>query len=153
MNRRFSSQSGFTLIEVIVVVLLLGIAAAMVLPRGFREAATGAALDTEAQKLAGVIRLARQKAVTGGGTSKVHLSADSYYLTWQNSDGPETTEPSREIDSHVEITKFPPDNVIVFGPTGATSLQESMIIIISEKGDGTMTKTLEVNGLGTVDIK
>ncbi|MCL4439746.1 MAG: type II secretion system GspH family protein [Firmicutes bacterium] len=152
MNRRVSSESGFTLIEVIVVVLLLGIAAAMVLPRGYREATTGAALDTEAQKLAGVIRLARQKAVAGGRTYKVHLSTDNYHLAWQIGDGPETDEPLREIDSHVIITKFPANRAIVFEPHGNPST-EVYTIILSDKGDGTATKTIEVNGLGTVDIK
>lgn len=152
MRKRFSPESGFTLIEVIVVILLLGIAVALVVPRGLRQASVGAALDTEAQKMAGTVRLARQKAMDSGLSYKVYFATDKYYLVRVNQDLSETAEPAQEVDGNAKIENAPGGRCITFFPAG-TAAPEETVIVLAGTGDSTGKKTLTVNSRGIVDIR
>jgi len=158
MKRELRSESGFTLIELAVVLVLIGLAAALVLPLGLSKATNSAALDTEAQKLAGTIRLARQKSITQdvpGTTYGVRFenstNATSYRLFSRNTaTGSVWTGEEQELDKHV-IIETTDNTEIVFGNSGDTS--DTGIVVLMEVSGNNRTITLEVNSLGTVEIQ
>jgi len=158
MQRELRSESGFTLIELAVVLVLIGIAAALVLPMGLLKAANSAALDTEAQKLAGTIRLARQKSITQdvpGTTYGVRFenstNATSYRLFSRNTaTGSSWTGEEQKLDKHVIIDSAGHVE-IVFDNSGNTT--DTGIVVLMEVSGNNRTITLEVNSLGTVDIR
>ena len=148
MNKRFSSKSGFTLIEVIVVMLLLGLAVALVLPRGLREATNGAVLDTEAQKLAGVIRLAREKAMSKALSYKITFDDKGYSLFLGDSTNPESTV---QTDIHLLLVPSPVlKGGVVFDGSGKVSAPGTIVLQIV--GNAAISKKVEINEEGNVDI-
>ena len=159
MKKRFRSDSGFTLVELAVVLVLIGLAAALVLPLGLQKAANSAALETEAQKLSGTIRLARQKSIAQSVPGSVYgvrfedtINASFYRLFAVNTGTGGTIWAGKKQDldkhvimdtvSHLEITF---NNIGVTGDTGTVRFKE--------KGGSNRTISLEVNSLGTVDIR
>jgi len=78
------NQTGFTLVELVVVILLLGILAAFVAPKFFNlsEYRTRAAYD----EVAGAVRYAQKLAVASGCEVQVDLSGNSYALQQHSTD-------------------------------------------------------------------
>jgi prepilin-type N-terminal cleavage/methylation domain-containing protein len=144
MNRRFRSEEGLTLIEVIIVLILIGIAAVFVVPTGLKSAGDGAALDGDAQKMAGALRLARQKAMTSGQTCTVTLYSDRYSISGT---GDTYYDPRVTVDD----TESGP-LTISFDQQGYPD-PSSFTINLTSKGDSPRTKTITVNSMSTVDIQ
>lgn len=147
MVKRLRDKAGFTLIEVIIVVLLIGLAAALVLPRGLREATTGAALDTEAQKLAGVIRLARQKAMAKNMKFTVNINEPDYTIV--SGDGAIEEEPVTR-DERIEVKNVPAMKIEFLA--GGAPVQP-VTVVLETTGEKPQSKTIEVNRLGIIDIR
>lgn len=141
MRDRFRSESGLTLIELIIVLVLIGLITVLVLPRGLRQAANSAALDAESQKLAGIIRLARQKSMTAGTSYNIKFDGTKYTPSWYTDDD----EPE-ELDSHINM-EFS-SNVLQFQPNGHTS--DGYYVILT---DGADQKKLTISSAGTVNIE
>jgi len=84
--RRRGGRSGFTLIEILAVVAILGLVAALVLPNlgGFRARA----LRDEARQIAAQLELARQRAIVTGVPHRLWMELDEaeYRLEWQAAD-------------------------------------------------------------------
>ncbi len=157
MQREFRSESGFTLVELAVVLVLIGLAAALVLPLGLSKAANSAALDTEAQKLSGNIRLARQKSITQSVIGTVYgvrfentADAAYYRLFAENAGGTVWTGEEQQLDRHIIIDSAS-HGEIVFDRSGNTN--DTGTVILKEKSGSNRTITLEINSLGTVDIQ
>jgi len=147
---KFRSESGLTLVEVMIVLVLIGLAAALVLPRGLKEASYGAALNSEAQKLAGVIREARQESITKGDSYSVRLddSSNSYTLV---STGENFEIDSRIIISNISLSNLGAPKEIVFDQRGATL--QTGTIELQDRSDSARKKIIQIYGQGTVDIQ
>jgi len=78
MKRFYSWQQGFTLIELVVIILILGIMAAVVMPKFFNlgDYRTRAAYD----EVAGAVRYAQKLAVASGCEVQVQISTSGYDL-------------------------------------------------------------------------
>ena len=78
MKRSGFGQKGFTLIELVIVILLLGVMAAVVVPKFFNldDYRTRAAYD----EVAGAVRYAQKLAVASGCEVQVQVSGNSYAL-------------------------------------------------------------------------
>ena len=149
MKKGFRSQAGFTLIEVIIVILLLGIAAALVVPRGLATAANHAALDSQTQQLAGMARLAREKAMAEGVEYEVIIEAKKCSL--EAADGTEAAQ--FNIDERVSIVPQPPlSRTIIFDSKGLPQYGGGTIKV-ETKGEDPESKNLVINELGMVEIK
>lgn len=81
-RRTQSNRAGFTLIEILAVVLIIGLVSAMVLP-GLRSSGSSGRHD-EALNVASHLELARQRAVMTGKVHRVLLDVDnnSYRVEW-----------------------------------------------------------------------
>lgn len=147
MKIRFNNERGFTLIEVIVVLALIGLVAVLVLPRGLREAPNAAALEAEAQNLAGVIRLARQQAILKGSSSAISIKKDLGQYTLIS------TGKTYTINDRITIS-----DLDLGGGTDITFWQDGMWSAPSGGGlvtltDGTDSIIITISSLGTVDIQ
>lgn len=84
------SETGFTLLELIVVMALLGIVAAMAIPQ-YNKALDNVKLKADAKKMARVLQYARQQAITTGQSKTVYFydqttkykvrDGDTYWLS------------------------------------------------------------------------
>lgn len=72
-------KRGFSLVEVMVVVAIIGILATIVIPRGSRRTELGAALEGDARMLAQNLRLAREKAMTEGAKIGIRFTQPDQY--------------------------------------------------------------------------
>jgi prepilin-type N-terminal cleavage/methylation domain-containing protein len=77
MTRRLHESRGFTLIEMLVVILLLGIIAAFSVP-AFLKLNRSLQLKGAVQNVTGQLQLARQKAMATGQPQMMHLYAGEY---------------------------------------------------------------------------
>lgn len=149
MKKRCRSQAGFTLIEVIIVILLLGIAAALVVPRGLATAANHAALDSQAQQMAGMARLAREKAMAEGVEYRLVIEAKKCSL--EADDGTEAAQ--FNIDERVSIVPRPPlTRTIIFDSKGLPQYGGGTIKV-ETKGEDPELKNVIINEQGFVEIK
>ncbi len=106
---------GFTLIELIVVMLLLGIAAALVAPH-LSPFFRGRVLNSEARRLLALTRYGQTRAVAEGVPVLLWIDAkqSSYGLTTQSASGEQDDRASRfTVDSTLTIEVFLPDPLLV----------------------------------------
>jgi len=136
------------MIELMVVLFLIGLTAALVMPAGLGKATNSAALDSEAQKLAGTLRLARQKAMTEGVTYRLKFTASDYVFYVNGRTLP--AEPSEKLDKRVRLVTFPAP--LTFDQKGLPSATGD-ILVLQDVGDSPETKTIEIKEKGTVVIK
>ncbi|HWI54807.1 MAG TPA: GspH/FimT family protein [Desulfobacteria bacterium] len=152
MKRLIRSQEGCTLLELILVVLLIGITAALVLPRGINEGVTSSALDSEAAKIAGFLRLARQKAMSTASPFRVDFSDGSYSL-YEVSSG-QTAENVEKIDGHLQAAPnfgSGGDSWVIFTASGTA--EQTGTVTLSEKSTSTTRRIIRVYTQGNIDIE
>jgi prepilin-type N-terminal cleavage/methylation domain-containing protein len=77
VKRQKQSESGFTLIEVLIVIAIIGVIAAIAMPR-FNSWKQGADLNANARRLYGFFQQARMEAVKLNETCTVVLTATTY---------------------------------------------------------------------------
>jgi MSHA pilin protein MshC len=87
---RTSSHSGFTLVELVAVILLLGILAFSVAPRFLDKGSID--VSAMAEQLASDIRYTQSLAMTSGQRNRINLAAASYQIT--TSAGAPVTHPA-----------------------------------------------------------
>lgn len=87
-SARTPRRGGFTLIEVVLVVMVLGVMAGVAVPR-YQAALDGMELECAAKRLASDLRLARQTAIQTATTRGLEFSpADDFYQTLTTGGGP-----------------------------------------------------------------
>ncbi len=143
MWKQLKKKEGFTLIEVVLVIVLIGLIAVIAVPRGLKQASDGAALETESQKLAGAIRMARQKAITYGQVYNVEINANSYNVV--------ESRLNTAVDGRVNLNPnlYGGGNIVQIDQTGTIFPDSTGNIQLT---DGTNTKTVQVTSNGTIDI-
>ncbi len=80
MNLEIKKQDGITLVEVIVVIALIGIMAAIALPASWQNESTELAVEGTARELASNLQLAREGAMRDGVSYRVCFFSDSTYI-------------------------------------------------------------------------
>ena len=79
--RSLSKKQGFTLIEILIVVLILGIVSMTALP-GIQAGLTGSRLSGAAMEIVSALEFAQTTAMTSGGRTRVTIDAsDNSILT------------------------------------------------------------------------
>jgi type II secretion system protein H len=93
-------QRGFTLLEIMAVILIMGLAMSLLLPA--IGAGGGARLRGQAERVAAALELARQRAVVTGKPHRVWIDLEdaSYRVEWLVADGEETgaAPPAEVVD-------------------------------------------------------
>lgn len=124
MKRYRFGHKGFTLVELVIVILLLGVMAAFVLPKFF-------SLDdyrtrTTYDEVAGAVRYAQKLAVASGCEVQVQISGNSYFLQQHSTDcttGSFTTISNHPVTSNnfsdVSLTSSPAS--FIFDAMGRSS--------------------------------
>ena len=110
MRSKQSRDAGFTLIEVLVVLVILGLTAALVLARGPVRSA-GMEARTAASEVAETLRLGRSVAIAGDRPAAVTLDVASHWLTL---DGARRTRRGEEV-----VAGLPFTDLAVRSPRGA----------------------------------
>jgi type IV fimbrial biogenesis protein FimT len=126
---RSKSVSGFTLIEVMIVIAIMGILAAIAAPN-FRNYMTQSRLKGAARQVMSDLMLARMQAVTKNNEVKVFFNADGKNYTILDDtnnnghyDGDPETEVTKNIQTDYNDVSFSSNNNPIFMPRGtATSL-------------------------------
>ncbi len=143
MNAYKPRQNGFTLVELVVIILLLGILAAFAMPKLFNlsDYRTRAAYD----EVAGAVRYAQKLAVASGCEVQVRISGNSYALQQHSTDctsGAFTTISNHPITSNtisgVSLTSSP--SSFIFDAMGRSSgavtvnIDSDSFTVIAETG-------------------
>jgi len=141
MTRRIAHRSGFTLIEVILVLLVLGVLAAVVIPR---VGNLGDDVRAEAERLRANLRYAQSLAMTGNTADwSVLISPQSYQLQRNGQPAPVNwpggNAPLRVLAGGVTITGGA--GVLAFDHLGAPPATVSIVL-----SDGARTATVTVLG-------
>jgi len=112
-----SLQRGFTLIEIMAVILILGLAMTLLLPA--IGAGGGARLRQQAERLAGVLELARQRAVVTGKPHRVLIDLEkaAYLIEWFVTDA-DTDEQAAPQASEDPLAAFQGEIVDLAPPRG-----------------------------------
>jgi len=119
-----SIQSGFTLIELITVIILLGVISSIALPRFFNTSAYKARFAVDDLRIA--LQLAQKTAVSSGCTTQVNITS-SLYQVWTDSNcgtgvADFTTPLQHPSDSGQYQLSFP-DSVSITSPATPFLLQ------------------------------
>ncbi|NOQ42315.1 MAG: prepilin-type N-terminal cleavage/methylation domain-containing protein [Desulfuromusa sp.] len=143
MNAYKPRQNGFTLVELVVIILLLGILAAFAMPKLFNlsDYRTRAAYD----EVAGAVRYAQKLAVASGCEVQVSISGNSYSLQQHSTNctsGAFTTISNHPITSNtisgVSLTSSP--SSFIFDAMGRSSgavtvnIDSDSFTVIAETG-------------------
>jgi len=119
-------QSGFTLLEMIVVLVILGLMLTLVITRGPMHSAR---LDTEAaaRELAGTLRLARGRAIAQNQPISVELAPHGYQVSGLAA---HTIPGDVAITGNPEI-RFAPDGSSSGGTVVVQSATSRMVIVVN----------------------
>ena len=143
-------QRGFTIVELIMVIVILGIISAVVLPRFFDRKIFDERFYFE--EVLSCVRYAQQLAVASGCSIKVLVDNDGYRLTYAKDCGDGATDPKINDlvadpsggvyqganERHVKINK---NLVVTFDSLGAASPTDSV-----EFADGSFKLTVHSTG-------
>lgn len=143
--RKLADNRGFSLVEMMVVIAIIGILATVVIPRGSRQTELTAALDGDARVLAQNLRLAREKAMTQGvGLAIRFTDASEYEMV--------NMEDNTVVKSGIALNRG------ITGPATGTTIQfnvdgtlDNATSITLETTDG-RKREVTVNKLGLVSV-
>ena len=96
-HHSLTRPSGFSLVELIIIIIILGILSAVALPRFFRPADFEARFAVDHLKIA--MQYAQKRAVNGGCQTEFRLASDGFSL-WSDSACDGTSAPSWKWVSH-----------------------------------------------------
>ena len=143
----------FGLVELIIVVMWLGILAAIAVPRLNRAAISKNKAQTTARKIVADLRLTRRLAISDAANNtqgyELQMVAPPPYASYEIIDcsSPLTTVDSHTIDSDVSVT-CPTPPLFIFGPLGNLKSGSGTEITVSAEGRS-FTVTLN-SATGTV---
>ena len=124
MDKCCQKKQGFTLVELVVIILLLGVLAAVALPKFFNL--SDYQERTAYDEVAGAVRYAQKLAVASGCEVQVDLSANSYALQQHSTDcttGAFATITNHPITSNVitGVNLASTSNTFIFDAMGRSS--------------------------------
>ena len=145
----FTRQSGMTLIEVILVMMIIGILAATVIPRFDFGTSSKASVDGAAYMIASDIRYAQECAMANMVSKSVSFtSGNSFYTFFATTPPTDGLDPSGRLPTGVRIDN---DFRVTFNSLGEPSTVGGWSVTVSAGGLYPRTITL-VNYTGKVNI-
>lgn len=152
MTRRMHTQAGFTLIELVMVMVIIGILAAMAAPR---MSLTDSSVHAQAAQIARDIRHVQMLAMTQGGTLTFTSLSSSYNCT--NSSSAIITDPATQqplnftLSNDVTLTAASVSFDSLGRPVSAGSLLSAAVnITVSGIGQSATVSVSPVTGFVTV---
>lgn len=147
----FMNNHGFTLLELVIVIVIIGIIATAGVFSGFDTTQTQFSLKAEAQKLASNIRYIQSQALTQNQSLRVNINSDNYTLT--DLSGNAENRAALRGDNTVEfadisITTDLPNDCVAFDSEGKayTSCTDTSTALTSER-DITLTKNSQTRSV------
>jgi type II secretory pathway pseudopilin PulG len=147
------NRTGYSLIELVIIVVLLGIIAAIAVPRLNFSAVSGQKTEALARKIVTDLRRARRLAITDAAVNTsgfaLNMTGDAPYIGYEI----ENLQTSETIDSQAidpDISCSGGEN-FQFGPLGNLKAGSEMQLIISDSGK-TFTITI-TPATGTVECE
>lgn len=145
------NNHGFTLLELVIVIVIIGIIATAGVFSGFDTTQTQFSLKAEAQKLASNIRYIQSQALTQNQSLRVNINSDNYTLT--DLSGNAENRAALRGDNTVEfadisITTDLPNDCVAFDSEGKayTSCTDTSTALTSER-DITLTKNSQTRSV------
>ncbi|MBU0651034.1 prepilin-type N-terminal cleavage/methylation domain-containing protein [bacterium] len=138
-------KTGYTIIEILFVIVLLAIIAGMALPRVGFEFITKTKVKTTAQKLAADLRHTRSLAITNTRYSYYKLSIDSAVNEYKIYDS-SNSQVGQTVFVDPEIT-ISGDKDFIFESLGNASLTSDLSVSLSSKGNGANITVTRATGM------
>jgi prepilin-type N-terminal cleavage/methylation domain-containing protein len=147
LNRFQSSIGGFTLIEVMIVAVIVGVVATLAVP-GFQDAYDRQSFRSGYKEMVNTLKVARSNAIANKQPYGVYFDAQTMAITlFENSSGPETSDFDGG-DSTISVDTLPDlfewmyadveNSAIVFRPNGSAQLTGYCNIYMAGETDGMM---------------